>query len=76
MGDCPDAAYFGPHIREDSDDIEMLQLKTDDELHIVTLLNHRELGAAKYSSIALLTPGGWYGIFYVVVRYIDDVSIT
>lgn len=56
MVDCPDAAYFGPHIREDSDDIEMLRLQSDAELHLVTLVNHRELNVSHYSSIALLTP--------------------
>ena len=25
LGDCPDAAYFGPHILEESDEIEMLR---------------------------------------------------
>ena len=43
LGDCPDAAYFGPHIRADSDRVKMLSLRRDDELHIVTIVNHRTL---------------------------------
>ena len=54
LGDCPDAAYFGPNIEEDSDKIEMLSLDTADELHVVTLVNHRLLNAASYGSIAVL----------------------
>jgi hypothetical protein len=57
LGDCPDAAYFGPHIRDEDDRIEMLSLLTDDELHLVTLVNHRLLNASSYGSIALLTSG-------------------
>ena len=54
LGDCPDAAYFGPHVREDSDDIQTLTLPTDEELHVVSLVNHRLLNASIYGSIALL----------------------
>jgi len=54
LGDCPDAAYFGPHIREDSDDIHMLKHPADHELHVVTIVNHRLLNASTYSSIAIL----------------------
>jgi hypothetical protein len=50
LGDCPDAAYFGPNILDDSDDIEMLRLQTDDDLHVVTMVDHRALSAAKYGS--------------------------
>lgn len=59
LGDCPDAAYFGPHIDEDKDQVEMLQLTSDDDLHILTVVDHRGLGAGIYGSIAVLTPGGW-----------------
>jgi hypothetical protein len=52
IGDCPDAAYFGPHVREDRDDIQMLQLD-EDHVHIVSLLNHRVLNASVYASIAV-----------------------
>ncbi|CAK0795980.1 unnamed protein product, partial [Prorocentrum cordatum] len=54
LGDCPDASYFGPNILEDSDDIEMVSLPTDDDLHVVTMVNHRALRAAIYGSIAIL----------------------
>ena len=56
LGDCPDAAYFGPHVQAESDDIEMLQLRGDDVIHLVTAVNHRQLDAAVYGSIALLKP--------------------
>ena len=54
LGDCPDAAYFGPHIRADSDEIKMLTLSSSEELHVVTMVNHRMLNASVYGSIALL----------------------
>ena len=41
LGDCPDAAYFGPNIEPDSDAIRMVSLVSDAELHVVTLVNHR-----------------------------------
>jgi hypothetical protein len=41
LGDCPDAAYFGPHVREDSDEVQMLRLETDDELHLCATLRGR-----------------------------------
>ena len=34
----------------------MLRLSSDDEIHLITLVNHRALNAAVYSSVALLTP--------------------
>ena len=49
LGDCPDAAYFGPNIHPDRDDIEMLSLPTDDEFHVVTMVNHRALKAAVFA---------------------------
>lgn len=58
LGDCPDAAYFGPHIHEDTDDIEMLSLPTDNELHVIALVNHRLLNSSTYGSVALLTGSG------------------
>ena len=42
-------------MREDRDDIQMLQLDEDD-VHIVSVLNHRALNAAVYASIAVLKP--------------------
>jgi hypothetical protein len=42
-------------VREDRDDIQMLQLDEDD-VHIVSVLNHRVLNAAVYASIAVLKP--------------------
>lgn len=57
LGDCPDATYFGPNVLEDSDSIDMLSLRTDQELHIVSLVNHRLLNASIYGSIALLRSG-------------------
>ncbi|KAL1504155.1 hypothetical protein AB1Y20_010564 [Prymnesium parvum] len=56
LGDCPDAAYFGPNVHADRDAVEMLQLQREDEVHLVTLVNHRQLHAAVYGSIALLKP--------------------
>ena len=56
LGDCPDAAYYGPNVHADTDGIEMLQLKKADELHLVTAVNHRQLKAAIYGSIAILKP--------------------
>ena len=47
LGDCPDAAYFGPHIDADSDRVKMLSLRRDDELHLVTLVNHRTLNVRR-----------------------------
>ena len=29
LGDCPDAAYFGPNVHADRDEVEMLKLKDD-----------------------------------------------
>ena len=57
LGDCPDAAYFGPHISNESDSIEMLSLPSNNEFHLVTLVNHRLLNSSSYGSIALLTSG-------------------
>ena len=55
LGDCPDAAYLGLNVEEDSDNIEMQALRTDDEVHIVTLVNHRKVNASVYGSVAMLT---------------------
>ena len=51
--DCPDAAYFGPNILEDSDVIDMLEMSGDD-LHLVSVVNHRLLNASIYGSVAVL----------------------
>lgn len=56
LGDCPDAAYYGPHVRADTDDVRMLKLPTEAHVHVVTVVNHRELRAAVYGSVALLKP--------------------
>jgi hypothetical protein len=49
LGDCPDAAYFGPNISPDSDDIDAFAaLASDTDLHIVTLANHRMLNTSVY----------------------------
>ena len=56
LGDCPDAAYYGPHVLPDSDRVEMLSLGSDDTLHLVSLVDHQKLGAATYGSVALLVP--------------------
>ena len=53
LGDCPDAAYFGPNILEDSDVIDMLEM-SGDELHLVSVVNHRLLNASIYGSVAVL----------------------
>ena len=50
LGDCPDAAYFGPNVHAERDAIEMLRLPTDRELPGVTVLNHRQLRAAAYAA--------------------------
>ena len=55
LGDCPDAAYFGSHIRDDTDVIPALTLTRNDELHVMTMVDHRRTQAATYSSVALLT---------------------
>lgn len=56
LGDCPDAAYYGPHVLPDDDAIKMLQLRTEHQVHLVTMVNHRQLKAATYGSMALLKP--------------------
>ena len=56
LGDCPDAAYFGPNVQAEADSIQMLRLSSDDEIHVITAVNHRQLKAAAYGSIALLKP--------------------
>eukprot|EP00434_Breviolum_minutum_P039856 symbB.v1.2.035399.t1/scaffold4703.1/size36139/2 len=53
LGDCPDAAYYGPYIREKSDVIDMLTLE-EDELHLVSMVNHRYWNVSVYGSVALL----------------------
>lgn len=54
LGDCPDAAYFGPNIHKDTDDIETFTLSSNSELHVVTVVNHRLLNVSNYASIAML----------------------
>ena len=55
LGDGPDAAYFAPYVHEDSDEMRLLSL-SDEEMHVVSLVDHRRLGAAVYGSIALVRP--------------------
>jgi hypothetical protein len=55
LGDCPDASYFGSHIRDDTDIIPALTLKGNDELHVMAMVDHRRTKASTYSSVALLT---------------------
>ncbi|CAJ1431126.1 unnamed protein product [Effrenium voratum] len=54
LGDCPDAAYYGPNVHEDSDGVDMLKLSSDDELHVVSLVNHRHLNISVYGNLAVL----------------------
>ena len=56
LGDCPDAAYFGPHIAEGRDAVELIPLEGDDELHVVSLVDHRALNSSVYGSVAILRP--------------------
>ena len=59
LGECPDAAYFGTNVRHDSDRVVALNLKGNDELHIITMIDHRRTQVSTYSSVALLaSPGG------------------
>ena len=53
LGDCPDAAYFGPNVLEESDVIDMLNMSEED-LHLISLVNHRLLNASTYGSVAVL----------------------
>ncbi|CAK9080736.1 unnamed protein product [Durusdinium trenchii] len=53
LGDCPDAAYYGPFIREESDVIDMLTL-SEDEVHLVSVVNHRRSNVSVYGSLAVL----------------------
>ncbi|KAL3906704.1 MAG: hypothetical protein SGPRY_010451 [Prymnesium sp.] len=55
LGDCPDAAYFGPNVRAGEERVDMLQLR-EDEVHLITLVHHRRTNASVYGSIALLRP--------------------
>ena len=43
-------------MQAEADPIEMLRLSSDDEIHLITAVNHRQLKAAAYGSIALLKP--------------------
>ena len=56
LGDGPDCAYFAPHVRADSDRFPLLRLRTDEELHLVTLVHHRRLNSSIYGSIAMVKP--------------------
>ena len=51
LGDCPDAAYFAPHVGGDGDDVATLALD-DDELHVVALVDHRATNASVCASVA------------------------
>ena len=53
LGGCPDAAYFGLNV-DKTKDFESLALSLD-ELHVVTLVDHRALNNSVYGSLALLT---------------------
>ena len=50
LGDCPDAAYFGPHVKADDDAVEMLTLSAEGQVHIVTAVHHRQLNASIYGN--------------------------
>ena len=56
LGDCPDAAYYGPHVLADNNTVQLLRLERDDELHLLMLVNHRTLNVSVYGSIAVLKP--------------------
>lgn len=56
LGDGPDAAYFAPNVVDDRDEMGLLRLQTDDELHVITLCHHRQLNAAIYGSVAMVKP--------------------
>jgi len=56
LGDCPDAAYFGPNIKPHADDIAMLRLDSDGDIHVIVAVNHRQLNSSIYGSLALLKP--------------------
>lgn len=53
LGGCPDAAYFGLNVNT-TKDFQALALSLN-ELHVVTLVDHRVLNNSIYSSLALLT---------------------
>ncbi len=53
LGGCPDAAYFGLNV-DKTKDFESLALSLD-ELHVVTIVDHRALNNSVYGSLALLT---------------------
>ena len=54
LGDCPDAAYYGPNISPESDRIEAFTI-TPSQLHLVTLVDHRAINSTVYSSIAVMS---------------------
>ena len=56
LGDGPDAAYFAPNVHEMHDEMELMRLQSDDELHIVVICHHRSLNASVYGSIAMVKP--------------------
>ena len=69
LGDCPDAAYYGSNIRNNTDVIPALQLKRHDELHWIALVDHRYTKAATYSNVALLTsPSGELNKTHLEIR--------
>ena len=55
LGDCPDAAYFGPNIDEAINEIELLKLLYN-QIHIMTLVNHKAVNTSVYSSVAIIAP--------------------
>ena len=70
LGGCPDAAYFGLNVaaKQQDDDGDgnhssasshnfetLAAWPTLNELHVVTMVNHRVLNASIYGSVALLT---------------------
>ena len=55
LGDCPDAAYFGPNIFAGNDTVRTFQMLSDDEVDIVTLVNHKKQKTGVYNSIAVMS---------------------
>mmetsp|Transcript_423 Transcript_423/g.1085 ORF Transcript_423/g.1085 Transcript_423/m.1085 type:complete len:953 (+) Transcript_423:294-3152(+) len=55
LGDSPDAAYFGPNIDHDGEEIPLLQLE-EHQVHLVTLVDHKAANTSVYSSVAILAP--------------------
>jgi hypothetical protein len=55
LGGCPDAAYLGLNVVGDEEPFAALHSwPTPDELHVVTIVDHRALNNSVYGSLALL----------------------